>query len=367
MMKRILHVVSLMDRGGQETLIMNLYRNIDLSSLQFDFLCTINRKADYDEEIVERGGKIWYLPANKFHFKGIKDFESIYRFADFFKSHPEYQIVHFHNYHAFSAFIQVAGAKLGGVKHVILHSHNSSAPNAWLHKMFRPLLACFNIKRFACSALAARWMYGNRIENVRILYNGIELEQFQYNPFVRKKNRTDLNIDGRHVICHIGRLNYQKNHLFLLDIFSQVHEKDKDALLFLVGEGDLRDVISERIEELALGESVRLLGTREDIPEILSASDLFILPSLFEGLSVVLIEAQANGIPCVVADHLAKEGIVADNVFSLSLNKPKEVWTECIIQALNNEKHKSNIELLKEKGFDIALISHWLTAYYLNL
>lgn len=367
MMKRILHVVSLMNRGGQETLIMNLYRNIDLSSLQFDFLCTISRKADYDEEILNQGGKIWYLPDNKIRFKGLKNFESIYRLSAFFKSHAEYEIVHFHNYHAFSAFLQVAGAKLGGVKHVVLHSHNSSAPHAWLHKMFRPLLTCFNINRFACSALAARWMFANRADHVRILYNGIELEQFKYDPFVRKKSRADLNIGDEKVICHIGRLNYQKNHLFLLDVFSQVHKKDKDTLLLLVGEGNLREAISERIEELGLRESVRLLGIRKDIPDILSAGDLFVLPSLFEGLSVVLIEAQANGIPCVVADHLAKEGIVADNVFSLSLDRPKEIWAERIVQVLNNEKHRSNIELLKEKGFDITLVSRWLTDYYLNL
>lgn len=365
---RILQVVSRMDRAGQETLIMNLYRNIDRSQIQFDFLCSVSGKGDYDEEIQELGGIINHLAPNKYlkKVKHLAIVESVYRYASFFRKHKEYDIVHFHNYHAYSCLVQVLGAKLGGVKNIIIHSHNTNAPHPSLHKISKKILNLFSFNRFACSEDAARWMYGDK--KARIVFNGINPDKFMFNPKLRECARKELGLDDATIaILHIGRFNYQKNHIFLLEVFKEFHNSHPDCKLLLVGKGELENQIKTQISTLHLDGSVKLLGIREDIPELFEVGDLFLFPSLFEGLSVVLVEAQASGIPILTVDNLAKETIFSDNVNQLELSRGPKYWADEILKTIKLGRNVSSYKSVSVNGFDIRTIANELAAFYSEL
>lgn len=362
---RILHVVSTMDRAGQETLIMNLYRNINRDKIQFDFLCTNNKKGDYDSEIASLGGNIYYLNYNKLKNPILKHLNWIINYKKFFMTHPTYQIVHFHNYHAFDVLLQVLGAKLGKVKSVIVHSHNTNARHPILHKISRRILKIFNIKRLACSTDAGRWMYGRT--KFQVIKNGIQVKDFIFNTVDREKIRESLNIKKDEIlIIHIGRFNYQKNHIFILKIFNELIKKNSKFKLLLVGKGELEPDIRNLVNIYNINENVLFIGTRNDIPQLLSASDCFFFPSLFEGLGVVAIEAQTNGIPVVFSDSIPKEAIICENIRRLSLNAPIEDW----INALKDQSTKGHLEnnylKINQNGYNIKESASQLSNLYLS-
>ena len=362
-MIRILHVVTRMDRAGQETFIMNLYRHIDKTQIQFDFLCTSPQKGDFDEEIRSLGGKIYCLPENIIKIPHLHNLGIILCYKNFFTQHPEYQIIHFHNYHAFSVLVQLIGAKLGKVQHIIVHSHNTFAPNPNIHKIIKPLLNIFNIKRFACSAPAGKWMFGNT--DYQILNNGIEIENYIFNKDDRKKFREEIGVDESvKLICHIGRFNYQKNHKFLIDIYKDICSFDKDIRLLLIGRGELEEEIRKYAHALGILDQIIFCGIRADIPAILSGCDLFILPSLFEGLGIVLIEAQTNGIPVICSDTIPSEAILCNNVEQLSLNDDKSLWIKTITKQINIERKIDNYQLVEKGGYSINDTANQLTNIY---
>lgn len=350
---RVLHVVSIMDRAGQETLIMNLYRNINRDKIQFDFLCTLAKKGDFDDEIFSLGGRIYHLPANKYlKFKHFSNLETIFRLAQFLKMHTEFKTVHFHNYHAFSTLVEILGAKIAKIPNIIVHSHNTSAPNGKIHKLVRPVLNLFKFKRLACSYDAGIWMYGHK-KTFEVLKNGIHVEDFIFSQEIRNKLRKELGLEDKKIILHIGRFNYQKNHRFLIDVFSIIHKIEPSSHLLLVGRGELENKIKELVNRYDLSDSISFLGIRDDIPALFNAADLFLFPSIFEGLSVVLVEAQANGINILTTTNLAKETIYADNVFQLDTKINKQIWAEKAIEILNKEEHIPNIKQATNSGFDI--------------
>lgn len=350
-----------MDRAGQETLIMNLYRHIDRNKFQFDFLCTTNKIGDYDDEIKKLRGIIYYLPQSKITIPHLHNLGIISNYRNFFKKHPEYRIVHFHNYHAFSVLIQVLGAKLGGVKSIIVHSHNTSAPNSKVHKIVKPILKLFNIYRLACSKPAGKWMYGN--SKFKVLNNGINTSSYLFNDNNRLKIRKELGIDSdTKLICHIGRFNYQKNHKYILDIFSELLCEDSNFQLILIGKGELELEIEQYAETLGIKDKILFAGIREDIPDILSGSDVFLFPSIFEGLGIVMIEAQANGIPIVCSSVIPEEAILCNNIKSLSLLDSLSSWVQAI-RSQAYEKHDTNNQvMIYNAGYDIldstSLLSH---------
>lgn len=363
---RILHVVSSMDRAGQETLIMNLYRDVNKNQIQFDFLCTDPKKGDFDDEINSLGGRIFHLTRTNMKIPHLRTLEYVYKYKDFFSNHPEYQIVHFHNYHAYSALIQIIGAKLGNVRDIIVHSHNTSAPHSKIHKIFRPVLNLYNIQRFACSNEAGKWMYGNK--KFTVIKNGIDFSQFKYNEKDRKRVREQLMIDEfENVVCHIGRFNYQKNHKRLITIFKEILILQPKSTLLLVGQGELRNEIMSEINRLELSNKIRFLGSRNDIPAILSASDVFLFPSLFEGLSVVLIEAQANGIPIVCSDINTDEGLFTNNICKLPLKLDDKFWASKVLEYSKLGHSINNEGLDNTSGFNIKSSTKNLTTLYLNL
>lgn len=364
-MKRILHVVSKMDRAGQETLIMNLYRCIDRTKVQFDFLCTNPDKGDYDDEIDFLGGVIHILPPQKKRIKYFDYILSVFNTANYLRQ-LNYNTIHLHNYHAFSSLIWVTAAKLASIDNIIVHCHNTNAPRPLLHKVCRPILSLFHINRFACSSDASRWMFGKK--ESKIILNGIDPQKFEFNSEQRKILRNEFGLkDSTIAILHIGRFNYQKNHIFLLNVFNTFHISHPDSKLLLIGKGELETEIKEHISSLDLNDNVKLLGIRNDIPGILNACDLFLFPSLFEGLSVVLVEAQASGIPILTTNNLAVETIFSDNVKQLELSQKIGEWANAIEPTIKLGRNISTSKMIADNGFDIKTVAKDLQHFYLGL
>ena len=368
-MIKVVHSVSIMNRAGQETFLMNVYRNIDRTKIQFDFQCSVNAKGDYDEEIERLGGGLTYLEKNKIRVPYLRYIGDIYVQYKFFKLHKDYDVFHIHTYHAFNAWLAIVGAKVGGIKNIVLHSHNSQGMHPGLHKLFRFILNRMDIHRYACSEMAARWMYGTKAlqsGNIKIVKNGIIPEEFAFSEEGRYEKRKELKIQDEIVLGHIGRFGEQKNHAFLIDIFSEFVKIVPKARLLLVGEGELKGDIQKKVDRLGLHDKVSFLGVREDIKEILWTMDAFVFPSLYEGLSVVAIEAQAAGVPILAADTLSDETKITECLHFYSLNASPHDWAERI-KELCEEKHLLTTETIKKAGYDIHETAEILANDYQNI
>lgn len=363
---KVMHAVSVMNRAGQETFIMNLYRSIQRKQFQFGFQCSIHEVGDFDKEIESLGGEIYYLEQNTEKIKLLKYLNDIRLQYRFFREHKDYKVFHIHTYHAFNAWLCIVGAKMAGVKKVILHSHNTFGMHPGLHKIFRVLLKGLRIERLACSEKAAVWMYGAKEVvrgRVQVINNGIYPEKFRYNPDVRKRKREELGIENSIVIGHIGRFMPQKNHRFLIEIFKEICNKQKEVILLLIGTGELESEVKKQVQKLDLTENVRFLGVREDVKELLWAMDLLLFPSLHEGLSVVAIEAQAAGVPILAADTLTPETKITECLHFLSLNDDKEIWAQ---EALKDagKGHINTEEQIIEAGYDMRQVTKLMEQIY---
>jgi glycosyltransferase involved in cell wall biosynthesis len=353
-----------MNRGGLETMLMNYYRQMDRSKIQFDFLVHRSEEGHYDREIAALGGKIYRMPQIR-----PGNYTPYFRKLDqFFKKQTDYKVVHAH-INENSSFVLKA-AKKAGVPCRITHSHLSDL-GLDIKLPFR-LYARMAMKDnpssyFACSRKAGEWLFGKRIAGsgkVVVLNNAVDVQQFSFDPAVRKEIREELAAGDRLVIGHIGRFNQQKNHDFLIDIFQAVHEKEPRSLLVLAGEGKLRPQIEAKIKRLGLEEHVRLLGVRNDVASLLQGMDLFLFPSLFEGLPVVLVEAQAAGLACVVSDAITAETDVTGKLQFISLKQSAEQWAE---QIVNGPRERTDTSAaMREKGYDTSTMAKWLSDYYME-
>lgn len=331
-MIKILHCVSKMDRAGQEVFIMNVFRNIDRSKYHFSFLCTNNDPGDFDNDIRELGGDIFYLPEPQYG-NGIRKYkEKIELLKEWFISNKEkFDIVHLHTYHALDVFVHLVACRKAGCKRLVVHSHNTSGQHVFLHCCFRVFDNFFNFTRFACAYDAGEWLYGKhkmKEGSVKIIYNGIRPNDYRY--FIGKswKIRKELQLEGKTVIGHIGRFSQQKNHDFLLDVFHGYNRINPESVLLLIGKGELLEHIKEKAKKLSIQDKVMFLGTREDISDLLSAMDLMVFPSLHEGLSVVLVEAQASGLKCIISDNIlpTEECIIPELFTKLNISERPQTW-----------------------------------------
>ena len=312
---RILQIVTYMGRGGLETLLMNCLRNIDRERVQFDFLVHRDFRADYDNEIEALGGKIYRLPR-------LNPFSLSYKKAlrDFFRQHPEYRIVHCH-LDCMSA-IPLKAAKECGVPVRIAHAHSIDQDKNWkylLKRYYMTKIPLYATHFFACSRAAGAWTFPG--QDVTVVKNGIETERFAFDPGIREQVRRELGIGDELVIGHVGRFVPVKNHSFLIDIFAQLRKQKPEAKLLLVGEGELEERVREKVKRLKLDNDVIFLGLRSDVNRILQAVDVFVLPSLNEGLALVLLEAQTSGAYCIFADTVSEECRITDTVESLPLRR----------------------------------------------
>ena len=356
---RILQVVTYMGRGGLETMLMNYYRHISRDLIQFDFLVHRTARADYDDEIEALGGKIYRLPR-------LVPWSGTYKRAlnSFFKAHPEYRIVHVHQDCLSSVILKAAMRH--GVPVRIAHSHNSNQDKnlKYLIKLYyRRQIPQYATHLFACGQEAGCWMF--RGAPFQILNNAIDTRLYQYNPELAKQIRGELGIPtNSFVIGHVGRFSHQKNHVFLLDIFAAVLKKQENAVLLLVGDGSLRPEIEKRVSTLGISGKVIFTGVRSDVPALMQAMDVFVFPSLYEGLPVTMIEAQAAGLPCILSEGVPPEACITDNVQRISLEKSPRLWAERILAQTRNRT--DTYQDIVGAGFDIIENAKWLQDFYLE-
>lgn len=356
MVKRLLCIVGGMNAGGAETFLMKIYRSLDRSKYQMDFCVSKQEKGFYDDEILSMGGKIIHTTAKTKN--PIASFKSIYNII---KSN-HYKYVMRISQHSLSA-LELFAAKMGGAEVRVFRSSNSktmqSGLNAFLHRVFKFLPKSVANVKIAPSIPAAEFMFGkNCIKRGEVLFlnNGIALDEFSYNQTFRQSVRQELGLKDELLLGHIGRFTTQKNHKFLLQVFKNTLQKRPDAHLILVGEGELEKSIKDEVELMGLVDRVHFMGIRKNINAILSAMDIFVFPSLWEGMPNVVIEAQANGLPCVISDTITSEVKICPNVTLVSLNNTDQ-WVDKLVNDSNREASENNQKLLRERGYDIKQVS----------
>ena len=360
-MIRILQCVNDMHRAGLETMLMNYYRNIDRTKIQFDFLTHRPYRSDYDDEIEKMGGKVYYAPRlypqnYPNYFKWMKNF---------FKEHPEYKIVHSHI--DTMSYLPLLAAKKAGVPIRIAHSHNTSLDRDFkylLKQYFRLKINSVCTHRLACGEEAGKFLFGNR--SFKVIPNAIDAEKFYFNEELRNKKREELGIKSEFVIGHVGRLSYQKNHKFLIEIFKELLKTEPESLLLLVGVGEKEQEIRNQVEDLGIDDKVRFLGKRSDVNELYQAMDIFVMPSFFEGIPVVGVEAQFAGLPCIFSDKVPEEVKFSSKTNFISLNSSVVDWVTSIKEKMQMDRFMSNFDLCNN-DYNIKSAHSLLEEIYLTL
>ena len=361
---RVLQILGIVANGGVEAVIMNYYRNIDKSKIQFDFVVHNDADENYINEVLSMGAKVYKVtPYNKNIFKFMYE---IYRII---KSN-QYQIVH-SNMNTLSGFA-LFPAFLAGAKVRILHNHTTDSKEEKLRslikRVLRPFAKLFANQYWACSKLAAEWMYGKNAvmnEKVKIINNAIDLEKFKFNKEKREQLRKELGLENYFVIGHVGRFVKTKNHEFLIELFNEVLRRNENARLILIGDGKIKPQIEEKVEKLGIEIAVIFLGNRNDVADLYNAMDVFVFTSFYEGLGMVVIEAQVNSAPVITSSAVPEEAKVTDNIKFLNLHKSKIEWCDAILNSERKEAVKNKNTLLK--NFDIKSESKKLENFYIKI
>lgn len=359
---RILQMTASLDFGGSQNMIVNLYKAIDRSRFQFDFILDHPDLLGLAPTVEQLGAKIFFMP----QFKGNNIFEVRNAWDRFFKEHPEYKILHSHSRSYASIYLPIA--RKYGVK-TIIHSHNTSNGEGIKAKikdlMQYPLRYCSDYY-IGCSKEAGQWLFGKKIINSNrffVLNNAIDAERFRFNAAKRSEYQKVFGVNDQTVYLQVGAFRYQKNYMFTLEVVRKLLDLKKNIKVFLVGNGPDLDSIKERIRELHLEEYVEILLDRKDVPELLQMADYYIMPSVYEGLSVAAIEAQASGTTCLLSDTVAKDVKVTDCVRFLPLDT--DIW-------VNNMLHdaplkKDTYSDIVKAGFNIKDTAKWLEDFYEGL
>lgn len=340
---RVLHFVSTLSRGsGVMSVIMNYYRHMDRDKVQFDFLHFVSCEDSYAEEIRTLGGKICLVEKPGSSFRSVKKLEA------FFQKHAR-EYVWLHNHEVYLTFLLRPISKRYGLEKFIVHCHAtkySDKPLNALRNRFLCLPIRFmKVERFACSEAAGKFLYGEkmvRAGKIFIMHNAINCENFKYRPEVRERLRKEMGLEGKFVIGHVGRFERQKNHEFLIEVFAEVKKRRPESVLLLVGEGSLRAYIECKVQSLCMEASVIFYGQSDNVADLYQVMDLFILPSLYEGAPVSLVEAQLNGLFCIVSDAITKESNYSSRVLYLPLHIPEKLWADSCINAEHNRSLYNN-------------------------
>ena len=364
---RVLQVLGGLFHGGAEAMIMNIYRHVDTEFVQFDFLVHTPLEGVYDQEILKRGGTIYHAPI----YRGMNHLAYRSWWKTFLKQHPEYQCIHFHIRGTSSIAIPIC-------KHfgrtTIIHAHSTSNGKSLISTikgLFQLSLRRNADYLFACSEPAGKWLFGKKAlehSNFYLWKNAIDTNTYQYSQVIRDCMRRELDLENAFVVGHIGRFIEAKNHGFLLDIFKEVLIQKPNAKLLLVGDGPNRKAIENKADKLEIRQSVIFVGFRSDVHKLLQAMDVFVFPSLFEGLPVTLIEAQANGLPCVASNTVSSEVRLTDLVEFITLETPPINWAEQVVCKKRQLEEAQSIQnAIVEAGYDIVHSSKELQAFYLGI
>ncbi len=360
-MIRVLQCVNIMDRAGLETMLMNYYRNIDRTEVQFDFLTHRSDKGVYDEEIEKLGGRVYHAPRlypqnYSLYFRWMREF---------FRYHTEYKIVHSHI--DTMSYFPLAAAKKAGIPVRIAHSHSSQ-----LDKDLKFPIKFFALKGIpvvanyycACGNEAGKFMFGK--QEFKIIRNAIDLGAFAFDEAVRHRKRQELGLENKFVIGHVGRYCHVKNQLFLLDVFRKVLNENKQSHLLLIGKGEDFVKIQKKINDFNIEKYVSLLVDRADVAELYQAMDVFVMPSLFEGLPVVGVEAQANGLQCIMSNDISNEIMMTSSIKMISLDAGLDVWKNEILAADTGRNGLAEKQL-RDAGYDVLRESLELKKWYCSL
>ena len=363
---RVLHVMASMRRAGAQTYVMNVYRHLDRERVQFDFVVHDRHEEDYDAEIRSLGGRLFYVD----RYKGVNHWAYKKQWQRHFDGHPEHRIVHSHVRSTASIILRIA--KDCGRK-TIAHSHNTRSGTGFIGLAKRVLesqIGYSSDELLACSDSAGRWLYGKEVvrkNNYRVFKNAIDPSVFAFNKEVREEARVRIGVsNGELVVGHVGRFHPQKNHKFLLKIFKQLVKRVPGARLLMIGDGELRDEIQRQVAESGLEETVIMAGARSDVADLLQAMDVFVFPSIYEGLPVTLIEAQAAGLACVLSDRITEEVAITDLVRFVPLEDSTDTWVDSIIEA-GRRQRKQNVGEIAKAGYDVRRVSGEIQEFYLGL
>lgn len=363
---RILHVVVNMNRGGAETLLMNLYRNIDRSKIQFDFLTC--KEGVFDQEIRELGGNVHRIPyvTDVGHFKYQKELKK------FFFSNPQYKIVHSHM-DKMSGFV-LAAACGAGVPVRIAHSHSTRSEGGVLGRSYKwfagNMIDKYATNWLACSKESSEWLYKNKSENVLILKNGIHSVKYQFSQSKRTEIRAEWGLEeNAFVLGHVGRFSSPKNHYFLLEILKDVLSINPKVVMVLAGDGELLPDVKRKAEELQLTNKIKFLGSRNDVEKVLQGFDLFLFPSLFEGFPVSVIEAQGSGLPCLISDTITRSVDMGGELINFLPLTSRNEWLQKIIMFMRNgySRNQNAYRFIVKNGYDIQNTSNQIVSFYTTL
>lgn len=357
---RVLHIIYGMDRGGAETMIMNYYRHIDRNIVQFDFLISEPNKCDYEDEIKSLGGKIYRIRIlSKNPIGYLMDVDN------FFKLHREYKIVHSHS--SAKNAIPLLIARKNKIPVRICHSHNTRNEKGvigFIKNLLRPFVKCVATDYFACGQKSGEWLYGMTFYKKKgiIMRNAIDANKYHYNIDTRKKYRND--IDNYIIIGNVARFDFQKNHIFLIKIFKEIYNINHNVLLFLIGDGPLRKEIEEQVKLYGLENNVKFLGVINNVSDYMQAMDAFLLPSIYEGLPLTLVEAQAAGLRCFTSKGVvSSEADITGLVTFISLDDGPKEWARIIMNKIDY-KREDTYRKISSAGYDITNQAKWLQNYY---
>lgn len=352
-LKRILCILSSLDAGGAETFIMKVYRTLPTEEFQIDFIVS-EREGCYAQEVRDRGGRIYKIP-----LRTKEPFQALNGIRTIVKNYGYQYVLKLGDTPI--AALDLIATRLGGAKRLAMRSCNAltgvSAKKKVVNAVLRPVLNIAADVKLAPSMLAAEFTFGKRHahKDVHLIHNGLDLEVFRFDVNGRNRIREEFSLGDKLVVGHIGRLHKQKNHQYLLKVFQQIRQQRTDAVLMLVGTGELEAQILKWVRELKLEGSVILTGQRFDIPQLLSAMDVFVFPSLHEGMPNTVIEAQATGLPCVIADTITPEADITGLVTYLPLDDP-DMWAQMVLSVISMERANTHDDFLAQ-GYDIQSVA----------
>lgn len=359
---RVLHVLTILNLGGIENFLMNLYRKIDRTKIQFDFLVHREEEGFFEEEIKSLGGRIFRVQAlNPITYNSyLKELNA------FFIQHQEYKIVHSH-LNVNGAFV-LKEARKAAVPIRIAHSHTDKEGGnlKWVKKLIRSQVSKYSSHNFACSIRAGKWLFKEK--EFKHVPNVIDIDQFTFSEVKRQQLRAMLGLSEQAIVVgNVARFNFSKNHAFLLQVFKKLTIKNSNYHLLLLGDGTLRSELETTCEKLGIQDKVTMLGAVKNANEYLNVMDLFVFPSLNEGLGIVMVESQANGLPTIITDTLPNEVDQTDLIHRLSLDESTDFWANYIDGLpLNLTNRQQYTAKMKSTEFNIDKTIHWLEDFYVN-
>lgn len=364
---RVLNVLGTTNLGGAESRVMELYRALDRDKVQFDFLVHTGKEGQYSEEIRRLGGRIYSVP--RFRLLNLLSYKKALR--KFFREHHEFAVVHGHMTSTASIYLPIA--KKAGIPVTIAHARSAGVSpglKGLATRMLRYPLKYRADYCFTCSAEAAEAVYGRKwVEkgNVWTIPNAIDAQRFAFDAAVRAQVREELGLGDKFVVGHVGRFGFMKNHTFLIDIFAELCKMRDDAILVLIGKGELEGQIREKISSLGLPDKVLFLGNRFDVERYYQAFDYFVFPSIFEGLPGSVAEAQASGLCCLVSDKVTREAALTGLVTYKSIGEPAANWAgEIMRNAKAAMERKDMRAAIADSGFDVRGQAAGMEAFYIS-